>query len=140
MPWLGLRKGALERWAESMAGEIAPFGLGVTVLIAGTYDTDIITDAGTTDERDFDVALAFSVPAHGQQLRLTHGALAHAGGSRRGDAHWRALRGRCGKPGRHRLGSSTAPARRWPRALYALDRSSHRTACARCQRARPDLQ
>ena len=47
-------KGALERWAESMAGEIAPFGLGVTVLIAGTYDTDIITDAGTTDERDFD--------------------------------------------------------------------------------------
>jgi short chain dehydrogenase len=47
-------KGALERWAESMAGEIAPFGLGVTVLIAGTYDTDIITDAGTTDDRDFD--------------------------------------------------------------------------------------
>ena len=47
-------KGALERWAESMAGEIAPFGLGVTVLIAGTYDTEIITDAGTTDERDFD--------------------------------------------------------------------------------------
>ena len=47
-------KGALERWAESMAGEIAPFGLGVTVLVAGTYDTDIITDAGTTDDRDFD--------------------------------------------------------------------------------------
>jgi len=46
-------KGALERWAESMAGEIAPFGLGVTVLIAGTYDTDIITEAGTIDERDF---------------------------------------------------------------------------------------
>ena len=48
------RQAALERWAESMAGEIAPFGLGVTVLIAGTYDTDIITDAGTVDERDFD--------------------------------------------------------------------------------------
>lgn len=47
-------KGALERWGESMAGEIAPFGLGVTVLVAGTYDTDIITDAGTTDGRDFD--------------------------------------------------------------------------------------
>ncbi|MBX7430766.1 SDR family oxidoreductase [Mycobacterium sp. Y57] len=46
-------KGALERWGESMAGEIAPFGLGVTVLVAGTYDTDIITDAGTTDDRDF---------------------------------------------------------------------------------------
>lgn len=47
-------KGALERWGESMACEIAPFGLGVTVLVAGTYDTDIITDAGTTDSRDFD--------------------------------------------------------------------------------------
>lgn len=45
-------KGALERWGESMAVEIAPFGLGVTVLVAGTYDTDIITDAGTTDDRD----------------------------------------------------------------------------------------
>lgn len=46
-------KGALERWGESMACEIAPFGLGVTVLVAGTYDTEIITDAGTTDDRDF---------------------------------------------------------------------------------------
>jgi len=47
-------KGALERWGESMAGEIAPFGLGVTVLVTGAYDTDIITDAGTTDDRNFD--------------------------------------------------------------------------------------
>lgn len=47
-------KGAVERWAESMAGEIAPFGLGVTVLVTGTFDTDIITDAGTTDLRDFE--------------------------------------------------------------------------------------
>ena len=46
-------KGALERWGESMAVEVAPFGLGVTVLVAGTYDTEIITDAGTTDDRDF---------------------------------------------------------------------------------------
>jgi NAD(P)-dependent dehydrogenase (short-subunit alcohol dehydrogenase family) len=46
-------KGALERWGESMACEIAPFGLGVTVLVAGMYDTEIITDAGTTDNRDF---------------------------------------------------------------------------------------
>lgn len=46
-------KGALERWGESMACEIAPFGLGVTVLVAGVYDTEIITDAGTTDNRDF---------------------------------------------------------------------------------------
>ncbi|WP_395311672.1 SDR family oxidoreductase [Mycobacterium sp. AMU20-3851] len=45
-------KGALERWAESMAGEIAAFGIGVTVLVTGTFDTDIITDAGTIDNRD----------------------------------------------------------------------------------------
>jgi NAD(P)-dependent dehydrogenase (short-subunit alcohol dehydrogenase family) len=55
-------KGALERFGESMAGEIAPFGLGVTILVAGTYDTDIITDAGTTDDRDFD----------GPYMRLHH--------------------------------------------------------------------
>ncbi len=47
-------KGALERWGESLAAEVAPFGIGVTVLITGTYDTDIITDAGTQDQRDFD--------------------------------------------------------------------------------------
>jgi NAD(P)-dependent dehydrogenase (short-subunit alcohol dehydrogenase family) len=47
-------KGASERWAEALAGEIAPFGLGVTVLVTGTYDTEIITDAGTTDSRDFE--------------------------------------------------------------------------------------
>jgi short-subunit dehydrogenase len=46
-------KGALERWGESMAIEIAPFGLGVTTLVTGTYDTDIITDAGTIDDRNF---------------------------------------------------------------------------------------
>ncbi|ORB87330.1 short-chain dehydrogenase/reductase [Mycobacterium kansasii] len=45
-------KGALERWAESLAAEVAPFGLGVTVLVAGTFDTDIITDVGTSDHRD----------------------------------------------------------------------------------------
>lgn len=47
-------KGAMERWGESMACEVAPFGLGVTVLVTGTYDTDIITDAGTTDDRNFE--------------------------------------------------------------------------------------
>lgn len=45
-------KGALDRWGESMAGEIAAFGIGVTILITGTYDTEIITDAGATDVRD----------------------------------------------------------------------------------------
>jgi NAD(P)-dependent dehydrogenase (short-subunit alcohol dehydrogenase family) len=47
-------KGAMERWGESLACEIAPFGLGVTVLVTGTYDTDIITDAGTIDDRNFE--------------------------------------------------------------------------------------
>ena len=37
-------KGALERWAESLAAEIAPFGLGVTVLVSGTFKTDILTE------------------------------------------------------------------------------------------------
>src|SRR6202048_1410603 len=46
-------KGAMERWGEAMACEIAPFGLGVTVLVSGTYDTEIITAAGTIDARHF---------------------------------------------------------------------------------------
>jgi NAD(P)-dependent dehydrogenase (short-subunit alcohol dehydrogenase family) len=45
-------KGAVERWGESMASELAPFGIGVTVLVTGTFDTDIITDAGAIDSRD----------------------------------------------------------------------------------------
>jgi NAD(P)-dependent dehydrogenase (short-subunit alcohol dehydrogenase family) len=35
-------KAALERWAESLSYEIAPFGLGVTVLVAGSFKTDIL--------------------------------------------------------------------------------------------------
>jgi NAD(P)-dependent dehydrogenase (short-subunit alcohol dehydrogenase family) len=37
-------KGALERWAESLANEVAPFGLGVTILVAGMFKTDILTE------------------------------------------------------------------------------------------------
>jgi NAD(P)-dependent dehydrogenase (short-subunit alcohol dehydrogenase family) len=37
-------KGALERWAESLAQEIAPFGLGVSILITGTFATEILTE------------------------------------------------------------------------------------------------
>jgi NAD(P)-dependent dehydrogenase (short-subunit alcohol dehydrogenase family) len=37
-------KGALERWAEALAEEIAPFGLGVTILVAGMFQTDILTE------------------------------------------------------------------------------------------------
>jgi NAD(P)-dependent dehydrogenase (short-subunit alcohol dehydrogenase family) len=47
-------KGALERWGESMAGEVASFGIGVTILVAGAYDTDIIRNADATSNRDFD--------------------------------------------------------------------------------------
>jgi len=36
-----------------MAGEVTPFGIGVTILVTGTYDTEIITDAASTDCRDF---------------------------------------------------------------------------------------
>ncbi|SHN24132.1 SDR family NAD(P)-dependent oxidoreductase [Cryptosporangium aurantiacum] len=46
-------KSALERWAEALASEISPLGLGVTVLVTGTFDTEIITDA-IDDYRDFD--------------------------------------------------------------------------------------
>lgn len=45
MPGIGAysaSKAALERWGESLAFEIAPFGLGVTVLVAGSYKTDIL--------------------------------------------------------------------------------------------------
>jgi NAD(P)-dependent dehydrogenase (short-subunit alcohol dehydrogenase family) len=37
-------KGALERWAEALAEEIAPFGLGVTILVSGLFATDILTE------------------------------------------------------------------------------------------------
>ena len=35
-------KGALERWAEAVAMEVAPFGIGVSVLVTGTFKTDIL--------------------------------------------------------------------------------------------------
>ena len=41
-------KGAIERWAEALALEIAPFGLGVTLLTAGTFRTDVYDPAHTT--------------------------------------------------------------------------------------------
>jgi NAD(P)-dependent dehydrogenase (short-subunit alcohol dehydrogenase family) len=45
-------KGALERWAEALAQEIAPFGLGVTILVTGTFRTDILTEQ-TPDYGDY---------------------------------------------------------------------------------------
>lgn len=45
-------KAALERWAESLSYEIAPFGLGVTVLVAGSFKTDILELTQTYADRD----------------------------------------------------------------------------------------
>ena len=44
-------KGAIERWAESLAGEIAPFGLGVSIIVTGTFKTDILVQ--TSDYRNY---------------------------------------------------------------------------------------
>ena len=55
MPAIGAysaSKGALERWAESLAGEVAPFGLGVTIIVSGTFKTDILVQ--TADHRNYD--------------------------------------------------------------------------------------
>jgi NAD(P)-dependent dehydrogenase (short-subunit alcohol dehydrogenase family) len=40
-------KSALERWAEALAGEIAPFGLGLSILIPGVFKTDILEETQT---------------------------------------------------------------------------------------------
>lgn len=45
MPGIGAysaAKGALERWAEALSQEVYAHGLGVTVLVAGTFKTDIL--------------------------------------------------------------------------------------------------
>jgi NAD(P)-dependent dehydrogenase (short-subunit alcohol dehydrogenase family) len=40
-------KGALERWAEALTLEVNPFGIGVTVLVVGTFKTDVLDAAHT---------------------------------------------------------------------------------------------
>jgi NAD(P)-dependent dehydrogenase (short-subunit alcohol dehydrogenase family) len=55
MPAIGAysaAKGALERWAESLAQEVGPFGVGVTVLITGTFKTDILELTQTYKDPD----------------------------------------------------------------------------------------
>jgi NAD(P)-dependent dehydrogenase (short-subunit alcohol dehydrogenase family) len=45
MPGIGAysaSKGALERWGESLSAEVAAYGIGVTVLVTGTFQTDIL--------------------------------------------------------------------------------------------------
>ncbi len=45
-------KAAVERWAESLAAEVAPYGIGVTILLAGTYDTDLTHDGAAVYRDD----------------------------------------------------------------------------------------
>lgn len=47
----GASKSALERWAETLSQEIAPFGLGVTVLVTGTFKTDILEQTHNYGDR-----------------------------------------------------------------------------------------
>ncbi len=73
MPSIGAysaSKGALERWAEALAAEIAPFGLGVTILVSGTFKTDILTEQ-TPDYGN----LAGPYAAHYAGMRRTGGAM-----------------------------------------------------------------
>ena len=60
-------KGAIERWAESLAGEIAPFGLGVSVIVTGTFKTDILRQ--TADYRNYDGAVRHALRRHRQDGR-----------------------------------------------------------------------
>lgn len=47
-------KSALERWAESLAYEVGPSGVGVSILVTGTYATDIIQESGIIDSMQRD--------------------------------------------------------------------------------------
>lgn len=63
-------KGAFERWAESLAMEVAPFGMGVTVLVTGTFKTDILelTSSWKDTEGPY-VALHEALEAAGKTMR-----------------------------------------------------------------------
>ena len=110
-------KGALERWAEALAAEVAPFGLCVTILVSGTFKTDILTEQ-TTDYGDY----AGPYAVHYAGIRATGGfAVTHASpsrtfcpGARPVSRRARAVRPACGG---HRL--EAAAARRSPAARQA---------------------
>lgn len=59
-------KAALERWAEALAFEVAPFGLGVSVLVTGTFKTDVLDRAHTTTYGDPDGPYAHIHTAQGR--------------------------------------------------------------------------
>jgi NAD(P)-dependent dehydrogenase (short-subunit alcohol dehydrogenase family) len=45
-------KSALERWAESLSMEVARFGLGVSVLVTGTFKTEILELTNSYKDED----------------------------------------------------------------------------------------
>ncbi len=45
-------KAALECWAEALSLEVSPFGIGVSILVAGTFDTDILDREHTVSYGD----------------------------------------------------------------------------------------
>ncbi len=133
-------KGALERWAEAVAMEVAPFGLGVSVLVTGTFKTDIL-------DRDHTVSYGDVAGPYGQL---------HAGQARLEEMFQRlavrtgAVRAGPGK-GLGRPGSVHAACRRSGREGDAGRQSTHagRTVpadgvqapadpAARCASGRPD--
>jgi len=63
-------KAALERWAESLAMEVAPFGMGITALVTGTFNTDILelTPSWKDAEGPY-VPLHEALEAAGQTMR-----------------------------------------------------------------------
>ena len=60
-------KGALERWAEALVMEVAPYGIGVSVLVTGTFKTDILDEDHTVNFGDPDGPYRF---LHAGQARL----------------------------------------------------------------------
>jgi len=97
-------KGALERWAEALAAEVAPFGLGVTVLVTGSFRTDILTEQ-TPDYGDYSGAYA----GH------------YAGARRAGDVMMRFA----GPPERFARGLARALDDRAPFARHAVGIDAH---------------
>jgi NAD(P)-dependent dehydrogenase (short-subunit alcohol dehydrogenase family) len=62
-------KGGLERWAEALSQEIAQFGLGVTVLVAGSFKTDILELTSTYADPDGPYGpLHFNLETSGRRL------------------------------------------------------------------------
>ena len=62
-------KAAVERWAEALAGEIAPFGLGVTLLLPGAFKTDILEQTiAYTDAQGPYARLGADLEARGRWL------------------------------------------------------------------------